>query len=47
MVSDVVYFLTDPDEDTVLRLYVPKHLRALIIEQYHGDYWPIGFTKGI
>ena len=44
MVNDVVYYLTDPDDDTVLRLYVPKHLRALIIKQYHCDDWPIGFT---
>ena len=37
MVDDVVYYLTDPDDDTVLRLYIPKHLRALIIKQYNGD----------
>ena len=37
VVDNVVYYLTDPDGDTVLRLYVPKYLRALVVKQYHDD----------
>ena len=37
VVDNVVYYLTDPDGDTVLRLHVLKHLRTLVVKQYH-DY---------
>ena len=40
-----MYYLTNPDGDTVLRLYVPKHLRALVVEQYHDDDGHIGVQK--
>ena len=33
VVGNVVYYLTDPDGDTALRLYVPKHLRAVVVKQ--------------
>ena len=45
VVDNVVYYLTDPDCDTVLRLYVPKHLRALVVKQYHDDNGHMGVQK--
>ena len=45
VVDNVVYYLTDPDGDTVLRLYVPKHLRALVVKQYHDDNGHMGVQK--
>ena len=45
VVDNVVYYLTDPDGDTVLRLYVPKHLRALVVKQYHDDNGNMGVQK--
>ena len=45
VVDNVVYYLTDPDGDTVLRLYVPKHLRALVVRQYHDDNGHMGVQK--
>ena len=45
VVDNVVYYLTDPNGDTVLRLYVPKHLRALVVKQYHDDNGHMGVQK--
>ena len=45
VVDNVVYYLTDPDGDTVLRLYVPKHLRALVVKQYPDDNGHMGVQK--
>ena len=45
VVDNVVYYLTDPDGDTVLRLYVHKHLRALVVKQYHDDNGHMGVQK--
>ena len=45
VVDNVVYYLMDPDGDTVLRLYVPKHLRALVVKQYHDDNGHMGVQK--
>ena len=35
----------DPDGDTVLRMYVPKHPRTLVIKQYHDDNGHMGVQK--
>ena len=40
-----MYYLTDPNGDTVLRLYVSKHLRALDVKQYHNDNGQRGVQK--
>ena len=45
VIDEVLYYLTDPDGDTVLRLYVPKHLREVVIKQYHDDNGHIGVQK--
>ena len=45
VVDNVVYYLTDPDGDTVSRLYVPKHLRALVVRQYYDDNGRMGVQK--
>ena len=45
VVDNVEYYLTDPDGDTVLRLYVHKHLRALVTRQYYDDNRHMGVQK--
>ena len=45
VIDEVLYYLTDPDDDTVLRLYVPKHLRAVVIRQHHDDNGHMGVQK--
>ena len=45
VVDDVLYYLTDPDNEPILRLYVPQHLRALVVKQYHDDNGHMGVQK--
>lgn len=45
VVDNVLYFLSDPDGDVKLRLYVPSHLRAMLIRQYHDDNGHMGVQK--
>ena len=37
LVDDLVYYLSNSDDDPCLRLYVPKHLRTLIVTQNHKN----------
>ncbi len=32
VVDDTLYYLTDPDNDPTLRLFVPNHLRSLVVK---------------
>ncbi len=45
VIDNVLYYMTDPDNDPVIRLYVPRHLRALVIEQYHNQNGHMGVQK--
>ena len=45
IIDDILYYLTDPDSDPVMSLYVPRHLRALIVKQYHDDNGYMGVQK--
>ena len=45
VVDNAVYYLMDPDGDTVLSLHVPKHLRALVVKQYHDYNGHMGVQK--
>ena len=35
--NDTVYFLSGPDDNPTLRLYIPEQLRQLVVKQYHDD----------
>lgn len=37
IVENILYYLSNPDEEPSLRLYVPTHLRALVIQDYHDN----------
>ena len=46
MIKDgIVYYLSQVDDEPVLRLYIPKHLRENIIKQYHDDNGHMGVNK--
>lgn len=45
VVDDLLYFLSDPDGDPVLRFYVPTHLRPIVVRQYHDDNGHMGVQK--
>ena len=36
IVDDILYFLSDPDNSPVLRLYMPDHLRQAVLKHYHN-----------
>lgn len=35
VIDHVLYYITDPDNEPVLRLYIPEHLRERVVKQYH------------
>ena len=45
VIEDVLYYISDPDNEPVLRLYIPEHLQALVIEQYHDQNGHMGIDK--
>ena len=45
VIDDVLYFISKPDLDPEIRLFVPKHLRSEIIEQYHDKNGHQGIDK--
>ena len=43
--NDVVYYLSHPDDNPTLRLYVPHHLHEAVVKQYHDDNGHMGVQK--
>ena len=45
LVDNLVYYISNVDDDPCLRLYVPKHLRSSVILQYHDQNGHMGIQK--
>lgn len=45
LIDNVLYYLTNADNDPILRLYVPFHYRSGVIKQYHDDNGHLGIDK--
>ena len=45
VVENLVYYISNIDDDPYLRLYVPKHLRGLVVKQYHDMNGHMGVQK--
>lgn len=45
VVDNLLYFLSNPDGEASLRFYIPSHLRAMIIKQYHDENGHMGIQK--
>ena len=45
IIDDILYYITKPDDDPVLRLYIPEHLRLHVVQQYHDDLGHRGIDK--
>ena len=45
LIENILYFITKPDTEAQLRLYVPEHLRKLVIKQYHDCNGHIGIDR--
>ena len=43
--NDILYYLSDPDDNPTLRLFVPTHLRQMVVHQYHDDNGHMGVQK--
>ncbi|GFO46508.1 RNA-directed DNA polymerase (reverse transcriptase) domain containing protein [Plakobranchus ocellatus] len=43
--EEVLYYLSNPDDDPLLRLYVPSHLKTLLVKQYHDANGHFGVDK--
>lgn len=45
VVDNLVYYISNVDDDPYLRLYVPKHWKSLVIKQYHDMNGHMGVQK--
>ena len=43
--NDIIYYLSDPHDNPTLRLFVPEHLRQIIVKQYHDENGHMGVQK--
>ena len=37
LVDDLVYYISNVNDDPCLRLLIPKHLRNFVVQQYHDQ----------
>ena len=45
ILDNILYYLSKCDSDPVIRLYIPSHLKKLVIEQYHDQNGHMGIEK--
>ena len=45
ILGELLYYLSDPDDDPTPRLYIPKQLQDAVIKQYHDDNGHMGIDK--
>ncbi|OOZ03087.1 hypothetical protein BOW22_11585, partial [Solemya velum gill symbiont] len=45
IMEGVLYYISNPDEDPIIRLYVPEHLRDKVLKQHHDDLGHMGQDK--
>ena len=45
VMEDIVYYLSQPDDEPLIRLYVPSHLRKRVLVQYQDENGHMGVDK--
>ena len=45
ILDEVIYYISHPDEDLTVRLYIPTHLRPRVLVQYHDENRHMGADK--
>lgn len=45
ILNGILYYVSDPDDDPFLRIYIPNHLKQQIITQYHDKLGHMGVQK--
>ena len=43
--KDVLYFLSDPDNEPRIRFVIPRHFAPELVKQYHDDNGHMGIDK--
>ena len=43
--NDVLYYVSDPNDNPTLRLFVPGHLRPMVVKQYHDENGHMGCRR--
>ena len=45
ILDDILYYLSKPDTDPIIRLYLPRHIIKPIIMEYHDNNGHMGIDK--
>ena len=45
ILDNILYYLSKSDSDPIIRLYIPSHLKQLVIEQYHDKNGHMGIEE--
>ena len=45
VMDGLLYYLSDPDDDATVRLYVPEQIQDAVIRQYHDENGHVGIDK--
>ena len=45
MLDNVLYYVSDPDNDPTLRVYVTTHLQQILLKEYHSSMGHLGIDK--
>ena len=38
LIDNIVYYISSPDNEATLRLYIPKHLKEAVVKEYHENF---------
>lgn len=38
LIDNIVYYISNPDNEATLRLYIPKHLKEAVVKEYHDNF---------
>lgn len=45
LIDDVLYFLSSPEHNPIVKLYVPSHYRPTVLKSYHDDHVNFGLDE--
>ena len=38
LIDNIVYYISSPDNEATLRLYIPKHLKEAVVKEFHDNF---------
>jgi len=45
IIDDILHFISNPDDDPRIRIYVPSHLKSWVLQSYHTDMGHFGVDR--